>query len=296
VRGTVFDPNGAVIPNASVTLTNPQTEEQRRTTTAEDGQYTFTEVEPGDYHLKIEAPGFATAETRFIGVRAADDNRFDQTLTVAADTRLAGAVVVVMPSNPLVKAAADDDIDAVRAALASKVDPNVRDKDTQATALEYAVRNGNREILQVLLSAKAEVNTRDPQGQTPLMMVSEQVTSDLVWDLINAGAKVNLRDKEGDTALISAAEINNVDVLRTLLETGAKVNTANEEGQTALMIAAINGHVNNVRALLLAGANVNARDKDGNSALMHANANDEAAVARLLKAHGAVEFEVQQKQ
>src|SRR5262245_40417331 len=62
LRGTVTDPNGAVIANASVTLSNPETEEQRRATTGDDGQYVFTDVEPGKYHVKIEAPGFATAE------------------------------------------------------------------------------------------------------------------------------------------------------------------------------------------------------------------------------------------
>jgi len=46
----------------------------------------------------------------------------------------------------------------------------------------------------------------------------------------------------------------------------------------------------------VAGADVNLRDKDGKSALMRANENGEGAVARLLKAHGAIEFEVQEKQ
>jgi len=62
------------------------------------------------------------------------------------------------------------------------------------------------------------------------------------------------------------------------------------------MIAAMNGQVNNVRALILAGADVNARDKKGKSALTYANSNREPAAARLLRAHGAIEFEVEEKQ
>jgi ankyrin repeat protein len=46
----------------------------------------------------------------------------------------------------------------------------------------------------------------------------------------------------------------------------------------------------------MAGANVNARDKDGKTALMYATENNESAVVRLLKAHGAIEFVVEEKQ
>jgi ankyrin repeat protein len=81
-----------------------------------------------------------------------------------------------------------------------------------------------------------------------------------------------------------------------LLDAGAKVNAANNDGETALMLAASNGIINNVRALIMAGADVNARDKQGKTALMLAGEANEAAVVRLLKAHGAVEFEAPQKQ
>jgi ankyrin repeat protein len=61
------------------------------------------------------------------------------------------------------------------------------------------------------------------------------------------------------------------------------------------MMAASSGLVNNVRALILAGADVNARDKKGKTALMYAISNHEPAAARLLKAHGAIEFEDKQE-
>jgi hypothetical protein len=294
LKGKITDPQGAVIVGASVTLTNPTTGDQRRTVTADDGQYTFTEVEPGTYKLRIESAGFAASEVTSVEVGATDDNRVDQSLTVAE--MMSGAVVIVMPVEPLVKAAMEDDLDAVRAALAERPDPSVRDKQTDSTALDYAVSNGNREIVQALLSARVDLNSRTRDGQTSLMMLTEKVTSDLVWDLIHGGAKVNLRDNDGDTALISVAQVNNVEALKALLDAGAKVNAHNEKGETALMVAANQGYVNNVRALILAGADVNLRDKKGKSALMHAAEADEPAVVRLLKAHGAIEFEVQEKQ
>lgn len=294
LKGTITDSQGAVVAGASVTLTNPSTGDQRRTVTGDDGQYTFTEVEPGTYNLRIESAGFAASEVTSVEVRATDDNRIDQSLTVRE--MMSGAVAIVMPVEPLVKAAMEDDLDAVRMALAERPDPSVRDKQTDSTALDYAVSNGNQEIVQALLSAKVDVNSRTRDGQTSLMMLTEKVTSDLVWDLIHGGAKVNLHDNDGDTALISVAQVNNVEALKALLDAGAKVNAHNEKGETALIIAATHGYVNNVRALILAGADVNLRDKKGKSALMHAEEEGEPAVVRLLKAHGAIEFEVQEKQ
>jgi Carboxypeptidase regulatory-like domain/Ankyrin repeats (3 copies)/Ankyrin repeats (many copies) len=294
LRGRVFDPNGAVIPNAKVVVTNSDTTEQRNTSTNDEGEYVFEGLPPGTYTMSIESPGFTRQMLTNIDVQAGNDRRMDQTLTVSAVT--GGAVAMVMPSDPLVKAAMEDDLEAVNAALTANPNPNVRDKETQATALEHAVYNGNREMVQVLLWSKADVNAKDDDGQTALMMLSAKVTTEIVWDLVNAGAKVNLRDKDGDTPLISTADEDNVDALRALLDAGATVDASNNDGETALMKAASNGLVNNVRTLIMAGANVNARDKEGKTALTYANESDEAAVARLLKAHGAIEFEVKEKQ
>jgi ankyrin repeat protein len=273
--------------------------------TAGDGQYQFEDLRPGTYSLKVSSKGFETTDLSGLSVRDNDNNRIDQTLSIAtAETeatetiafRGGGAVSVVLPVEPLVKAAMEDDLEAVKTILLSHRDVNERDKGTQNTALDRAIANGNREMVQVLLWAKANVNGRDSGGQTPLMMIGEDTTSEIIWDLINNGAKVNLRDDDGDTALIVVAEIDNVEALKVLLDAGAKVNETNNDGETALMIAAVNGRVHNVRALILAGADVNARDKEGKTVLMLANENNEPAVARLLKAHGAIEFEAPEKQ
>lgn len=304
LRGFIFDPNGAAITGASVSLRNVETNEQHHSVSSGEGEYRFEGLKPGTYRLKINSQGFDECEVANITVRADDNNRIDQTLSIAPVTAevtvvapeqaqqfmTSGAVAVTRASHPLVKAAMDDDLEALKEVLLTRSDANVRDDDTQDTALEHAVRNGNRDMVQVLLWAKADVNARDSDGQTVLMMLSEDVTSEIIWDLINAGGKVNLRDNDGDTALIAVAEVNNVDALKALLDAGAKVNASNNDGKTALMIAASSGLVNNLRTLILAGADVNARDKKGKTALMYAVDEDEPAAARLLKAHGAIEF------
>lgn len=304
--GFVFDPNGAAITGATVILTNSETGESFYSSTGGDGQYRIVGITPGTYRLTINSKGFDSGDVPNLVVRAGDNNRIDQTLSIApieaqvlvesSRFEVMGGAMIALPSDPLVKAAMEDDLEAVQTILLSRSDVNKRDPSTNYSALERAVLNGNREMVQVLLWAKADVNARDNNGKTPLMMIGEDTDTEIVWDLINNGAKINLRDNDGDTALISAAQENNVEALKVLLDAGAKVNETNNDGESALIAAANAGLVHNVRVLILAGANVNARDKEGKSALMHAIEDDNKTVVRLLKAHGAIEFEAPEKQ
>jgi ankyrin repeat protein len=207
----------------------------------------------------------------------------------------AGAMAIANPTDPLVRAAFADDIEKVQQLLLAGAKVNTRDKVTGATALEFAVRHSNRELMRVLLDEGADVNATDSGGRTALMQIGEQSTRDMIQDLITAGAKVNLKDKDGDTALIEAAAYNDSDVLKALLEAGAHVNAQNDDGQTALMRAAEHNLVNNVRLLLHAGADFNLRDKEGKPALNYARENDNTAVVRLIYSYGAVEAVAKQE-
>jgi hypothetical protein len=58
VVGTVQDPSGAVIPQATVSLTSDQTGTTLTTTTSSAGQYVFPVVPVGQYNLTVSATGF----------------------------------------------------------------------------------------------------------------------------------------------------------------------------------------------------------------------------------------------
>ena len=58
VQGTVSDPLGAVVNDAKVTLERGDTS-SGDTTTNGNGVFAFPSVEPGRYHLQVQAPGFA---------------------------------------------------------------------------------------------------------------------------------------------------------------------------------------------------------------------------------------------
>jgi hypothetical protein len=59
LRGSVTDPSGAAIPNATVRLTNADTNLERTVISDAQGNYVFPEVLPGTYALTVEAGGFA---------------------------------------------------------------------------------------------------------------------------------------------------------------------------------------------------------------------------------------------
>jgi len=301
IAGTVTDQNGAVIPGATISVSNKEFNVTLYGSTGFDGQFKIDSLRAGVYQLRIEAPGFAADDTEGVYVQANGEARVDRTLKVASieetvdvesgtvvEQSFAGSVSFVAPENPFVRAAQEDDLEALTALIAG-MDVNLRDTRSGTTALEHAVRNANREMVQLLLYSGANVNAKNAAGETVLMMLDGDATSDLVWDLINAGANVNLKDEEGNTALMRAATSNNLETLKALIDSGAEVNARNKQGVNALMEAASEGHVNTVRALVLAGADINATAEDDKTALDMAAENDHLPVVRFLKSKGAFE-------
>ena len=296
VGGTVRDQHGAVIPGAAVALTGSGT--NFFTSTNDAGAFRFEGLASGSYKLMVEAPGFNRVESQiFLGPSA--ERQVDQTLQVAdvlAEVEVSGERLIVIlggagiatPSHPFVKAASEDNLEEV-ARLIVGIDVNLRDEATGTTALDEAVDNGNREMVELLLSRGANVKRRGESGRTILMRLDDDATSDLVWDLINAGAEVNAKSETGDTPLMAAAYEENGEILKTLLEAGADLNSKNEDGQTALMVAAEHGRLQNVRALVLAGADLNLVDSEGKNALMLAIENKERTTIRFLRSKGAME-------
>src|SRR5438045_4215137 len=58
ISGQVTDQTGAVVNNAEVALTNPQTREVRTARTDDNGYYSLTLITPGRYDLSVKVQGF----------------------------------------------------------------------------------------------------------------------------------------------------------------------------------------------------------------------------------------------
>ncbi|HNQ15613.1 MAG TPA: carboxypeptidase-like regulatory domain-containing protein, partial [Pyrinomonadaceae bacterium] len=64
INGTITDQNGAVVPGATVKVTNPATGFSRTVTTNADGAYVFASILPGSYNIEVEAAKFKKAVKR----------------------------------------------------------------------------------------------------------------------------------------------------------------------------------------------------------------------------------------
>jgi hypothetical protein len=86
VHGTVTDPDQAVIPGATVTLTTSSGKGQIVQSGA-DGSYTFRSVAPGTYSLTVTMHGFATFVKQGLRVAAGQNATIDAKMTVQVDSQ-----------------------------------------------------------------------------------------------------------------------------------------------------------------------------------------------------------------
>jgi hypothetical protein len=101
IRGKVYDPSGALVPNAKVTAQNINTGLSRETVTGPDGAYVLAELPAGRYNVLVEAAGFAKPTQTMI-VEVGLDTTADFTLPLRGSD-----VITVSASPPLVESTRD---------------------------------------------------------------------------------------------------------------------------------------------------------------------------------------------
>jgi hypothetical protein len=109
-----------------------------------------------------------------------------------------------------------------------------------------------------------------------------------VIQILNSGVNVNSRDPNGLTPLHTASYYRQLPVVRLLLNRGANINARNENGQTPLHSAMYEGHLPTVQLLLNRGANIKARTSIGNTPLHIARIFRHFPIIRLLLNRGAI--------
>ncbi|KAM5386974.1 hypothetical protein ACJZ2D_000267 [Fusarium nematophilum] len=133
-----------------------------------------------------------------------------------------------------------------------------------------------------------------PHTRTPLQTAIKRQNKELVQSLLSAGADVNEYDysKNDRSPFQLSVELGNLEIVSFLLEKGADVNAppAFRGGATALQLAAIRGDLGLARHLLNYGARVNARGArvNGRTALEGAAAYGRVDMLGLLIHHKAL--------
>jgi N-acyl-D-amino-acid deacylase len=155
----------------------------------------------------------------------------------------------------LAKAIRDGDLNAVSAQLDAGVDVNARDADGNTPLLLAAVYAGP-EYVELLLKKGADVNALNKLGVTPLHRAATNYEKAKL--LIDAGAAVKVTTKSGRSPLtLAARKYGNSKTVKLLLEKGADAKERNDRGVTPIQVAAACGDLDTVKLLVEAGADVN---------------------------------------
>jgi uncharacterized protein len=166
--------------------------------------------------------------------------------------------------------------------------------EVTAGGFTSAIERDHDGALQLFLLAGMDLEARNSQGWTPLMVAAFHGSANAAERLIRAGADVRAYDYLGYAPLHWAAVQGYARVVALLLDKGASADAQSQSGITPLLQAAANGHVDCVAALLKLGASPSLADKEGWTPLHKATANCYLDIVRLLIAHGANPFAEQQ--
>jgi len=159
--------------------------------------------------------------------------------------------------------------------------------------LLLAIQRGDREAIPKLLQEGADINVRDAQGRTPVMIATYQHNTKMVRELLQAGADINIRDNNKENPLLHAGAQGWLDILKLAIEAHADTSLTNRFGGISIIPASERGHVEVVRELLTCtNINVNHINNLGWTALLEAIVLSDGGqahqqIVQLLIDHGA---------
>ncbi|KAM8959704.1 uncharacterized protein AAEQ78_002458 isoform 4-T4 [Lycaon pictus] len=176
-------------------------------------------------------------------------------------------------------------VDVVKYLLAWKCDVNLRDGENR-TALVKAVQCQEEACVDILLKKGADPNAKDFKGNTALHYAAFEGNILIAQKLLFNKGEIEAKNKDGLTPLLVAVNAKEEKMVAFLLEE-ANINAVDYSNRSCLHLACANGHEDMVKLLVDRKCQLNLRDVENTTALLKAvQSQDEACVDILLK-HGA---------
>ena len=167
-----------------------------------------------------------------------------------------------MKYSALTVAARNGNVEVMKLLLSSGVDRESRD-DASRTALWTAAANNKPNVVQCLCEAKANVNAYGRNKETPLSIAVYRCYVEVVKTLLTYGEGIDLEICAGSqnlTPLFRAVKDNQPEIVELLCKAGAKVNVYSEDS-TPLTKAASEGYTEIVKTLLTYGKGIDVEMK-----------------------------------
>ena len=103
ISGRITDPQGAVVPNATITITNAGTNSVVTVNATDDGGYRASNLQPGTYRVEITVSGFAPAKADNVIVEVGQTTTVNIPLTLGtatAEVEVSGEAPVINTTTP----------------------------------------------------------------------------------------------------------------------------------------------------------------------------------------------------
>lgn len=191
-----------------------------------------------------------------------------------------------------VEAIRSNDKVMMQRALQQLSDINVRDenRNTLLVLVVHAKRYG---LTRILLDAGADINVMGRHNRTPISFAAEAKSIKVLNLLLQRGGDPNLRAigdfYNGRPPIHGAADSNSPKCIELLLAYGADINARDEEWQRTALHVSLDAYpaLLAARYLILHGADIHARDKTGSTPLQEAIGSGAHSIIALLRQKGA---------
>ncbi|XP_067672358.1 ankyrin-1-like [Haliotis asinina] len=197
-------------------------------------------------------------------------------IKAGADVNLA----TIKGFSPLLDSIRNNHIEVAKVLIEARCNINLKDRLHHAPIHE-AIRQVSQyfgdpgkpsiNIVELLVSAGADLSICDSEGWTPLYQAASSGDLEITKLLLNNGASLEVSTTAGETILHGGVYGNNPDIIELLIQSGCKVNQVNSQGQHPLMAAVMSrSHVSIVKALIAAGSDLNLPENNEQLSPLHA--------------------------
>eukprot|EP00118_Oscarella_pearsei_P006534 m.29662 g.29662 ORF g.29662 m.29662 type:complete len:1144 (+) comp31207_c1_seq2:136-3567(+) len=239
------------------------------------------------------------------------DSRFkdtrDTALIFAARKGFAKIVYCLLRFGADVTLCNEDDETAVEAThneeIRTKILESVnRQGSANQNLLQAAWQGDFRVVRQLLTKPVIDVNCRNSEGFTPLLLVTRSIDlfhrlelelvnhyrpTDVVTHLIKHSADISAIDSDGRSAIHFAANAGDRKIVALLLAEGTQIDTRDKQRNAPIHFASVAGQVPMIEYLIDSGASVNTPGRDGSTPLHFSAEGGHEAASDTLLDHGA---------
>ncbi|XP_068693983.1 uncharacterized protein [Montipora foliosa] len=167
--------------------------------------------------------------------------------------------------------------------LSSGVDIDSRDMDGR-TPLMLAAESGRENTFRLLIERGSNPSLKDRRGQSVLHYAAHGGSNEIIQELLSRGSDIDSRGKDGCTPLMEAVKFGKESAVRLLIERGSDLTSRDNMRQSMLHLAAQNGRNGIIQELLSRGLDIDSRDRDGDTPVIKAAIwGDDDAITLLLE-------------